>query len=63
MPMRTVGELNAGDVIGKNYEVQEVLGRGGNAVTYKVGLVGRCKLAILLDTHLGLVARAARQLQ
>lgn len=31
------GQLQAGDLIGAKYEVQEVLGRGGNAVTYKVG--------------------------
>mgnify|MGYP006973200542 CR=1 FL=1 len=40
----TAGELKAGELLGNKYEVQEVLGRGANAVTYKVccGFVGRC---------------------
>ncbi|GAB4823289.1 hypothetical protein N2152v2_010335 [Parachlorella kessleri] len=29
------GELKAGELLGNKYEVQEVLGRGANAVTYK----------------------------
>ena len=32
----TAGELKAGELLGNKYEVQEVLGRGANAVTYKV---------------------------
>lgn len=41
------GQLQAGDLIGAKYEVQEVLGRGGNAVTYKVGAPKRLVLADL----------------
>lgn len=42
------GELQSGEVIGRKYKVQEVLGRGGNAVTYKVTGLGA---ALLLMTR------------